>query len=254
MKAGDATPDPVQCAGGCGFFGNPATESMCSKCFRDAQQLKADQQARVDAAVAESSAPADEASIFTSPSNSPVGPTRLSFGNVTITSPLCSPSDKIEQPEEKSVAQPVDVSMEEQAAVLPAEVFHPELSVSSAAAAPAVAAVSAPATSTPTAATKAEIKTPVAPQATGPKVADGVKEEKKPKKKVQKNRKRCFHAECKKKVGLTGIECKCGFVFCSSHRWPDQHSCDFDFKTHDRDNLAKTVLGGGQFSKMQKLQ
>jgi len=25
----------VQCAAGCGFFGNPASENMCSKCFRD---------------------------------------------------------------------------------------------------------------------------------------------------------------------------------------------------------------------------
>ena len=34
--------------------------------------------------------------------------------------------------------------------------------------------------------------------------------------KVQENRKRCFN--CTKKVGLTGLECKCGYVFCSKHR------------------------------------
>jgi len=27
----------VDCAGGCGFFGNPQTNNMCSKCFRDFQ-------------------------------------------------------------------------------------------------------------------------------------------------------------------------------------------------------------------------
>ena len=31
-------------------------------------------------------------------------------------------------------------------------------------------------------------------------------------------------------VGLNGFECKCGFMYCNSHRYPDQHSCQFDHK------------------------
>ncbi|KAI9919571.1 hypothetical protein PsorP6_017255 [Peronosclerospora sorghi] len=68
---------------------------------------------------------------------------------------------------------------------------------------------------------------------------------------VQKNKKRCW--ECKKKVGLTAIECRCGFVFCSSHRFEDQHNCSFDFKMADRAELARRNPGGGAFSKLEKL-
>ena len=38
--------------------------------------------------------------------------------------------------------------------------------------------------------------------------------------KTQRNRGRCW--SCKKKVGLTGFECRCGFVYCGVHRYADQ--------------------------------
>lgn len=68
---------------------------------------------------------------------------------------------------------------------------------------------------------------------------------------VQKNKSRCW--ECKKKVGLTAIECRCGYVFCNSHRYADQHACSFDFKAADRAELARRNPGGGQFGKVDKL-
>lgn len=67
----------------------------------------------------------------------------------------------------------------------------------------------------------------------------------------QKKRTRC--AVCNKKVGLTGIECRCDMIFCGMHRYPDQHDCKFDFKAHDRENLKKVVMGGGEFSKIDHL-
>ncbi|KAL7996664.1 putative Zinc finger, AN1-type, AN1-like Zinc finger [Plasmopara halstedii] len=68
---------------------------------------------------------------------------------------------------------------------------------------------------------------------------------------VQKNKKRCW--ECKKKLGLTAIECRCGYIFCNSHRFEDQHNCSFDFKAADRAELARRNPGGGEFSKLEKL-
>jgi len=44
---------------------------------------------------------------------------------------------------------------------------------------------------------------------------------------------------CKKKVGLTGFKCRCGHLFCASHRYSDKHDCTYDFKTAGRSLIAK---------------
>lgn len=44
---------------------------------------------------------------------------------------------------------------------------------------------------------------------------------------------------CSKKCGLTGFECRCGYVFCSKHRHAEDHLCDFDHKTAGREIIAK---------------
>lgn len=54
---------------------------------------------------------------------------------------------------------------------------------------------------------------------------------------VQTNKSRCWN--CRKKTGLTGFECRCGYTFCATHRYADQHACSFDFKAADRAVLEK---------------
>ncbi|WOG93272.1 hypothetical protein DCAR_0312553 [Daucus carota subsp. sativus] len=44
---------------------------------------------------------------------------------------------------------------------------------------------------------------------------------------------------CKKKMGLLGFACRCGGKFCSMHRYPEEHSCPFDYKTIGRAALAR---------------
>jgi len=48
---------------------------------------------------------------------------------------------------------------------------------------------------------------------------------------------RCY--ACRKKIGLTGFQCLCGYFFCSTHRYAEDHACTFDHKAHGRANLAK---------------
>lgn len=49
-------------------------------------------------------------------------------------------------------------------------------------------------------------------------------------------KKRC--QSCNKRVRLLGFECRCGHVFCGDHRYPEKHSCTFDYKKMEREVLA----------------
>jgi len=44
---------------------------------------------------------------------------------------------------------------------------------------------------------------------------------------------------CKKKIGLTGFECRCGKLYCSTHRYADVHNCTFDYKEDGREKIRK---------------
>ncbi|KAL5708659.1 hypothetical protein ACHQM5_019426 [Ranunculus cassubicifolius] len=44
---------------------------------------------------------------------------------------------------------------------------------------------------------------------------------------------------CRKRVGLTGFQCRCGGTFCSMHRYSEKHDCSFDYKATGRDAIAK---------------
>jgi len=47
---------------------------------------------------------------------------------------------------------------------------------------------------------------------------------------------KCFN--CNRKVGLLGFKCRCEYIFCSKHRYAEQHQCSFDYKTAHKDKLA----------------
>uniref|UniRef100_A0A673JPI5 AN1-type zinc finger protein 5-like n=1 Tax=Sinocyclocheilus rhinocerous TaxID=307959 RepID=A0A673JPI5_9TELE len=53
--------------------------------------------------------------------------------------------------------------------------------------------------------------------------------------KPKKNR--CF--TCRKRVGLTGFDCRCGNLFCGIHRYSDKHNCTYDYKAEAASKIRK---------------
>ncbi|KAF3687033.1 AN1-type zinc finger protein 6 [Channa argus] len=75
----------------------------------------------------------------------------------------------------------------------------------------------------------------VGPPASRSEVSVDTPAETEEKPKAKKNR--CFM--CRKKVGLTGFYCRCGGVFCSTHRYSDVHNCTFDYKADAAEKIQK---------------
>jgi hypothetical protein len=44
---------------------------------------------------------------------------------------------------------------------------------------------------------------------------------------------------CRKRVGLTGFDCRCGNLFCAVHRYSDKHDCPYDYRAAGQDAIAK---------------
>ena len=53
----------------------------------------------------------------------------------------------------------------------------------------------------------------------------------------QADKTKCWH--CEKKVGLLGVTCRCGYIFCTEHRYAESHGCEYDYKTNERRKLRK---------------
>ncbi|CAJ0928295.1 unnamed protein product [Ranitomeya imitator] len=75
-------------------------------------------------------------------------------------------------------------------------------------------------------------------------------QERSPQKAKVKKTNRCHM--CRKKVGLTGFDCRCGNIFCGTHRYSDVHSCSYDYKADAAEKIRKenpVVVG----EKIQKI-
>ncbi|XP_047996464.1 AN1-type zinc finger protein 6 isoform X2 [Leguminivora glycinivorella] len=163
----ESNPMEALCRSGCGFYGNPSTDGLCSVCFKEALKKKQQPPATTPSPVAAPFVPAAPA-LAPAPAPAPA-PTPLAAAAPTVPSLAAQPQQHTDKLEEESGAGTSGAST--------------------------------------TSDTDADDKDPS---------------------KDKKKKNRC--AVCRKKVGLTGFECRCGGLFCAVHRYSDKHDCSFDYR------------------------
>ncbi|CEP08666.1 hypothetical protein [Parasitella parasitica] len=203
------------CTAGCGFYGNEAFNNMCSQCFK--AHNKTDSSTAITTSTSTTSTTTNSSSSTSTGNNHTTNTDKSQTNKKRISTPPKSSPSTPTFNETSTTAIPVlEKSRKHLRSPSP---NGPRVSSAPASSIASPAASTSSATDSTVAAASSSATTPTNPSD----------------KPAQLNKGRCF--KCRLKVPLAkqaANKCRCGYVFCDSHRYPDRHDCDIDYAKMDR--------------------
>ncbi|KAJ2213067.1 hypothetical protein EV179_004128 [Coemansia sp. RSA 487] len=207
---------------GCGFYGDPLRNDMCSLCYNK-HKSDANQPTEAATAADEKRMPAPVAAVSAatraSASETPAAATAFA------TAPSTDAEAAAAAAAASSPAGPGNTESAGNPLSQPVQAMRKPVEGGEGTASPSAMSSSAP----------CSIISPPSPLASSVGGSGASTPSRRPPKKGRCN-------QCNARVALvkqTTNRCRCDYVFCDTHRFPDQHDCKFDFKESDRKDLEK---------------